>query len=588
MNDAGQPVLRDIVLVGGGHSHVGVLRDFAMRPLPGVRITLVCTDAHTPYSGMLPGYVAGHYGYDDVHIDLSRLAVFAGARFIRAEVTGIDRAATAGCCCATVRRCPTTWCRSTSAPRRRSTRCPVRRRMRSRSSRSTSSTSAGWRCSSACAQHAGRDDDCRGRRRRRWRRADAGDAVPPAPGAARRSGAIRQQLVFHLFTADATILPTHNRAVQRRFDDGAARSAACRCIERRRGAAGARRSGCRPRTGAGSTADEIVWVTQAGGAAWLAETGLALDKRGFIRVNDCLQSVTDPRVFAAGDVASMEHRALEKAGVFAVRMAAPLARNLRRGTGRPAAAGLPAAAPLAGADQHRRPVCGGVARRVVVCRRLGLALEGLDRPPLHAPLRTSSRRWTTSRRSRRRRAAPGADGARSRCRRCRRWRCVVAAVVPRSVPACCRARWPAWCRCRDDDVLIGLHAPDDAAIVRVPPGKAMVHTVDFFRAFIDDPYVFGQIAANHALGDIFAMGAQAQSATAIATVPPGLDDKVEDTAAADDDRRGRGAQCGRLRAGRRPYRRGQRTGAGFCGQRPGRCIAARRACARAACGRAMC
>ena len=82
------PPLRDIVLLGGGHANVQVLRAFAMRPEPGLRLTVVAREPHSPYSGMLPGLVAGDYCWQDIHIDMARLAARSGARFIAAEATG--------------------------------------------------------------------------------------------------------------------------------------------------------------------------------------------------------------------------------------------------------------------------------------------------------------------------------------------------------------------------------------------------------------------------------------------------------------------------------------------------------------------
>ena len=93
MQTAQTPILKDIVLVGAGHSHVGVLRMFGMKPMPGVRLTLITRQVHTPYSGMLPGMIAGLYDHDQAHIDTGPLSRFAQARLYHNEV---DRARPGG------------------------------------------------------------------------------------------------------------------------------------------------------------------------------------------------------------------------------------------------------------------------------------------------------------------------------------------------------------------------------------------------------------------------------------------------------------------------------------------------------------
>ena len=520
MQSPDQPVLKDIVLVGGGHSHVGVLRRFAMHPLPGVRLTVICRDTHTPYSGMLPGYVAGHYSYDEVHIDLARLARFAGARYFRDEALGLDRALRKVICgnrppvpydCVSINIGSTPQIAGVAGAAEHAV--PVKP-INGFNARwllllERVQKHAGATCIAVVGGGAGGVELTLSMQYR----------LRQELGAAGRNP---DELRFHLLTSGATILPTHNAGVRRAFE----RALAERGVVLHCNAAVTEVGAGSLRTARGETvhADEIVWVTQAGGAAWLRDTGLALDADGFIQVRDTLQTVTDANVFAAGDIASMVNHPLEKAGVFAVRQGPPLAENLRRS--------IEGRALLPYRPQRRWLALVSTGNRYAVASRGALGCEGawvwrwkdwIDRrfmrkfsrfPQMDAGRAAAPASVALDQEE----AAQAISAVAMRCGGCGAK--VGATVLARALGALDPVT--------RDDVLIGLHAPDDAAVVRVPPGKAMVHTVDFFRAFIDDPYIFGKVAANHALGDIFAMGAEAQSATAIATVPAGLESKQED------------------------------------------------------------
>ena len=522
MKQPTQLILRDIVLVGGGHTHVGVLRNFAMKKMTGVRLTLICRDTHTPYSGMLPGYVAGHYTYDDVHIDLRRLAEFAGARFFRSEVVGLDRLTRQVLCRDRPAVCydrlsinigstPKYTDLSSENTRTVAVKPIYQFNVRWLALLSRVQTQPGPMHIAVVGGGAGGVELILAMQHRLRHELNLFDKDPNA-------------LKFSLFTRGATILPTHNHSVQRRFT----RTLKNRGITLHVNAAvvAVDERGLTTVNGEHHLADEVIWVTRARGASWLTETGLSLDVDGFIEVTDTLQTVTDPNIFAAGDVATMINHPREKAGVFAVRQGPPLARNLR----------------LSLEDKPLRPyhpqrhwlalISTGDQYAVASRSKFSAAGAWLWRWKDHIDRRFMAKfnnlpAMEADANSQPRSSIPLAGEEAQQAISAIAMRCggcgakVGASTLSRALGALRPAE--------RDDVVIGLHAPDDAAIVRVPSGKAMVHSVDFFRSFIDDPYIFGQIAANHSLGDIFAMGAEAQSATAVATVPQGLESKVEDT-----------------------------------------------------------
>jgi selenide, water dikinase len=524
MQTSDQPILRDIVLVGGGHSHVGVLKSFGMKPVPGVRLTLICTDMHTPYSGMLPGYVAGHYDYDSVHIDLSRLAVFCNARVYRDEVIGIDRAN------------KKVLCRS---------RPPVPYDQLSINIGSTPQLQGvpGASDYAVAVKPIQKFND-------RWLallervKAQPGKKTIAVVGAG--AGGVEltlamqfrlrnelkalnrnpDELSFHLFTSSATILPTHNPGVRARFDRVLADRGVV--VHRQAEVKEVAKGSLLFSNGKTLQADEIIWVTRAGGATWLKQTGLELDAEGFIKVLDTLQTVNDPDIYAAGDTASMVNFNLEKAGVFAVRQGKPLTENLRRAVEGTA---LQNYAPqstwlalISTGDKYAVASRGwiGFAGSKVwqwkdwIDRRFMAKFQ--DFPAMSTATAAAPTTPVQNVKLTQEESLQAISAIAMRCGGCGAK--VGATVLSRALSNLHPVDRP--------EVLVGLKDPDDAAVVRVPAGKAMVHSVDFFRAFIDDPYTFGKVAANHALGDIWAMGALAQSATAIATVPPGLESKVED------------------------------------------------------------
>jgi selenide,water dikinase len=467
------PITTDIVLLGAGHAHVEVLRRFAMRPEPGVRLTLIGREPQTPYTGMLPGLIRDDYDFEQAHIDLAPLAASAAARLILAEAIVVDLAA---------RHVVVT----------------------GRPEIPFDLLSIDIGGEPAMPPDSGQPVKPIGQLLERLSTLEA--ELPPGVRIAVVGGGAggtelalalalryrdRARIVLVCDTPEPLgAAPAYVRRVVRAALVDANVELACGVR-----ALGLVNGRLALSDGSDLEISTALWATGVVGPKLLAASGLACDAAGCVRVASTLRSISHDFVFAAGDCASIEGNPRPKSGVWAVRAGAPLANNLwRAARGRALRRWRP---------QKEALAILGLGNGRALAWRNGLAVSG---KPIWWWKDWIDRRWI---RMYQEPMAPMLGADPMRCGGC-------GAKVGAEVLAGALANLP---RPSDADVLIGLDAPDDAAVMTPPAGMAVVQSVDHFRAFIDDPFLFGQIAAAHALSDLHAMGARPWTALAVAAVP---------------------------------------------------------------------
>ena len=479
-------------MIGGGHAHALVLKAWGMNPLPGARLTLINPGPTAPYTGMLPGYIAGHYRRDELEIDLVRLCRHAGARLIMDSSLDIDQS-----------------------------RHEIILGSRGPVGYDIASINVGITAGLNVPGFS-----------------TYGISAKPLNAYADRWNIFKSQVVKGYTTPDVVVIGGGVAGCELAMAMAYALQA----------------KGISPRvtvielgsqiSGVGSkvqhqilmamanlgivikTGLKVVGVTEnqvlldghqpiaatlcvgaAGGVAqdWITQTNLP-QKDGFIKVSSDLGVVGDDALFAVGDCALMANGLLPKAGVFAVRAAPILHHNMRATlTGRKRNHWKP---------QKKYLKLISVGEKSAIAEKMGVAIAGrlmwlwknkIDRafmkrlrdfPEMVAPTVTSEL------------AAGVAEilATKPLCGGC-------GAKVGRGIlsTALNNIAQPT------HNVLTGVG--DDAAVLRQPNGEFQVISTDHLRSFIDDPELMTRIALVHALGDIWAMGAQPQVGLASIVLP---------------------------------------------------------------------
>lgn len=303
--------MKRIVLVGAGHAHALVLDAWRRQPLAGVDLVLVAPDALAPYSGMIPGWLAGQYLFEQTLVDFIGLCQRAGATLVKAELLELDPDRQQALL-SDGQTLSYDWLSVNvgSTLRPPSSQTPIL------AMRPLSTLKARYEQWLA-----------------HWQAAHDGTPVrltSVGGGAAgvesllcikHRLEQLRPDKPVHaqLVTRGATILPSFSAQ---------ARRLALKALHQADITLQLGTAWCET---IAQSSDLIIWATGAEPHAWQTAPktrgSLQVDSMGFVVVNECLQSTSHSNVFAVGDCAALPDP-VPKAGVYAVRMGATLAANL--------------------------------------------------------------------------------------------------------------------------------------------------------------------------------------------------------------------------------------------------------------------
>ena len=477
------PQIKDLVLIGGGHSHALVLRMWAMDPLPGTRLTLINPDPAAPYTGMLPGLIAGHYRREELMIDLVRLARFAGARLILDRATGIDRAQRL---IHLASRPPLPY---DLAAIDIGITSDLPGQPHTIAAKPLGPYAAAWEAFLA-HRPATPHITILG--------AGLGGVELALASAHRLNGRAQVTLIDRSADLFPTLSPKARATLHHHL--------AAAGITLRLGTAVTAISATEITLSTGETlpSDFTLTATGARPHAWLTETGLN-HRDGFLLTDPTLRT-SDPLIFASGDCATLPDPR-PKAGVFAVRAAPVLLHNLRASlTGQPLK-------PFRPQSDYLKLISLGA--KSAIAEKWGLTATGprlwrlkdrIDRRfmdrfgayPAMAASATPKDATQGLAEHLNQRALCGGCGAK-----------LGPGVLSQALATLPTPQRP--------EVRSG--PGDDAAILTSGTGTQVL-TTDHLRAFCNDPRLMARITALHAMGDVWAMGAAPQVALAQITLPP--------------------------------------------------------------------